>query len=103
LTFGDRRYNDEDALEHVNKQTSTEDEEQADARRKRLRATLEEEGEEEEDAELDAFEQLDVADALEQVLSHLRSEHFYCFWCGHRYTSASELSSLCPGPLEEDH
>lgn len=56
---------------------------------------------EEEDPELDAFNALPPAERLGKVLNHLRTEHFYCFWCKCKYPD--EEMDECPGPDEEDH
>ncbi|KAI9877793.1 MAG: hypothetical protein M1823_007048 [Watsoniomyces obsoletus] len=54
-----------------------------------------------EDEELDAFEGLHVADRLQKLVSYLREEWNYCFWCKYRYPNASMEG--CPGTTEEDH
>jgi Domain of unknown function (DUF4187)/G-patch domain len=54
-----------------------------------------------EDEELDAFAGLDVADRLQKLVSYLREEWNYCFWCKYRYPDASMEG--CPGTTEEDH
>jgi hypothetical protein len=40
---------------------------------------------------------------LETLLSYLRSQYAYCFWCGTQYESAEELAASCPGASEEEH
>ncbi|EHL03357.1 putative Coiled-coil domain-containing protein 75 [Glarea lozoyensis 74030] len=40
---------------------------------------------EEEDPELDAFNELEPAERLEQLISHLRRDFNYCFWCKFSY------------------
>ncbi|EPQ59596.1 hypothetical protein GLOTRDRAFT_125893 [Gloeophyllum trabeum ATCC 11539] len=40
---------------------------------------------------------------LAAVLSYLRSEYSYCFWCGCQYNDAEDLQQNCPGENEEDH
>ncbi|CAO1615214.1 unnamed protein product [Jaminaea pallidilutea] len=40
---------------------------------------------------------------LELVLSHLRTAHHYCLYCGTAYKDAAELSRDCPGLDEDDH
>lgn len=62
-----------------------------------------EEEEEEEDTELDEFESLDSVTRLSLLLSHLRSHHFYCFWCGFSYEDKLDLEQNCPGIAEEAH
>lgn len=57
---------------------------------------------EEEDPELDAFNALEPADRLRQLVSYLRDTYRYCFWCKYRYESDIELEG-CPGLTEEDH
>lgn len=56
---------------------------------------------EEEDPELDEFNALDPAERLERLVSYLRSEFHYCFWC--KYTYPDEKMDGCPGLTEEDH
>ncbi|KKA30665.1 hypothetical protein TD95_002673 [Thielaviopsis punctulata] len=60
-----------------------------------------EDGDEEEDAELKAFEELDIEEQLTRVLMHLRQAHRYCFWCKAEFPDA-EMDG-CPGVTEEDH
>ncbi|RKF72853.1 putative g-patch domain protein [Golovinomyces cichoracearum] len=57
--------------------------------------------EEEEDVELDEFNALDPLERLQKLLSYLRTEHRYCFWCKYSYPDP-EMSG-CPGINEEDH
>ncbi|TQS37046.1 hypothetical protein Golomagni_02491 [Golovinomyces magnicellulatus] len=57
--------------------------------------------EEEEDVELDEFNALDPLERLQKLLSYLRTEHKYCFWCKYSYPDP-EMSG-CPGINEEDH
>ncbi|KAH8175795.1 g-patch domain-containing protein [Sarocladium implicatum] len=55
----------------------------------------------EEDPELDAFNELDYSEKLEQLLVYLRSKHRYCFWC--KTTFPDDDMEGCPGISEEDH
>ncbi|OQO00506.1 hypothetical protein B0A48_13856 [Cryoendolithus antarcticus] len=57
--------------------------------------------EDEEDAELEGYEALPVAERLDMVVKHLRSEYRYCFWCKHRYDD--EEMEGCPGLTEDEH
>ncbi|KAJ5166559.1 uncharacterized protein N7482_005340 [Penicillium canariense] len=57
---------------------------------------------EEEDPELDAFNALDPAERLQQLVTYLRETYRYCFWCKHRYETDDELEG-CPGLTEEEH
>lgn len=61
----------------------------------------EEEEVEEEDAELDAFDALELAERLSKIVEYLRTTHCYCFWCKFQYPDA-EMEG-CPGLTEEDH
>eukprot|EP00899_Mesostigma_viride_P006928 jgi/Mesvir1/16236/Mv08489-RA.1 len=46
----------------------------------------------------------DATDAsFEDVLSELREQHLYCFFCGAGFSSREEMDSYCPGVSEEDH
>ncbi|KAI9633819.1 uncharacterized protein MKK02DRAFT_38480 [Dioszegia hungarica] len=39
------------------------------------------------------------------LLSQLRHEHLFCFWCGYKYGSYEEMEGAggCPGTEEDDH
>ncbi|KAF8211287.1 hypothetical protein K438DRAFT_1807059 [Mycena galopus ATCC 62051] len=49
------------------------------------------------------FLRLHAPDRLELVLSYLRDNYAYCFWCGSQYESAEEMDSECPGENEDSH
>jgi hypothetical protein len=66
----------------------------------RIRHTLVEDLEEE-DPELDEFNALDPVARLEKLVSHLREEYHYCFWC--KYTYPDKEMEGCPGLTEEEH
>jgi hypothetical protein len=55
----------------------------------------------EEDPELEEFNAKDVEEKLRLLLSYLRKEHRYCFWC--KYTYPDEEMVGCPGISEEEH
>ncbi|KAG0166531.1 hypothetical protein DFQ30_007078 [Apophysomyces sp. BC1015] len=40
---------------------------------------------------------------LERVVTYLRSQHNYCFWCGAQFNDSDDLKDNCPGPEEDDH
>ena len=54
-----------------------------------------------EDEELDAFQVLEPAEKLSQLVEYLRERWFYCFWCKYQYPD-KEMEG-CPGTTEEDH
>jgi Domain of unknown function (DUF4187)/G-patch domain len=56
---------------------------------------------EEEDPELDEFNALDPAERLRKLVSYLREEYNYCFWC--KFTYPEKEMDGCPGLSEEDH
>ncbi len=56
---------------------------------------------EEEDAELEAFEALEPAERLRQLVGYLRERYRYCFWCKCGYPD--EGLEGCPGVTEDDH
>jgi hypothetical protein len=56
---------------------------------------------EEEDPELEEFESLPIEARLDKVVTYLREQYHYCYWCGHRYSEASMEG--CPGVTEEQH
>ncbi|KAJ6509984.1 hypothetical protein C8R47DRAFT_1173731 [Mycena vitilis] len=49
------------------------------------------------------FLRLHAPDRLQLVLSYLRENYAYCFWCGTEYDSAEEMDSQCPGEDEDSH
>lgn len=55
----------------------------------------------EEDAELNAFNELPIAERLQKLVDHLRETYWYCFWCKYKYPD--EEMEGCPGLTEEDH
>lgn len=56
---------------------------------------------EHEDPELDEYEAKPTVERLDAVVKHLRSQHWYCFWCKFKYEDA-ELEG-CPGLTEDEH
>ncbi|BEI84498.1 hypothetical protein CcaverHIS002_0411020 [Cutaneotrichosporon cavernicola] len=42
---------------------------------------------------------------LAYLVSQLRNEHMFCFWCGSKYSSFAEMDGPggCPGEEEDDH
>ncbi|KAJ7179820.1 hypothetical protein C8R43DRAFT_1083959 [Mycena crocata] len=49
------------------------------------------------------FLRLHAPDRLRLVISYLRDNHAYCFWCGTQYDTEEEMGSQCPGDDEEAH
>ncbi|KAJ7781422.1 hypothetical protein B0H16DRAFT_1671686 [Mycena metata] len=49
------------------------------------------------------FLRLRAPDQLQLVLSYLRDNYAYCFWCGTRYENSEEMESQCPGEDEDSH
>ncbi|KAJ7276239.1 hypothetical protein B0H12DRAFT_1174595 [Mycena haematopus] len=49
------------------------------------------------------FLRLHAPDRLQLVLSYLRDNYAYCFWCGTQYESAEEMARECPGEEEDSH
>ena len=56
---------------------------------------------EEEDPELDEFKALEPGERLERLVTYLRDQYHYCFWCKYRYEDGKMEG--CPGLTEEDH
>jgi hypothetical protein len=79
--------------------SASEDDKKAMGKKQTIFATSEDL--DEADPELDAFNSLEPAEKLDQVLSYLRKEHHYCFWCKASYPD-DEMGG-CPGLTEEDH
>lgn len=46
-----------------------------------------------------------AADNLAYLVSQLRHEHLFCFWCATKYSSWEEMEGPggCPGEEEDDH
>jgi hypothetical protein len=42
-------------------------------------------------------------DRLHLLLSYLRDNYAYCFWCGTQYNDNDDMDVQCPGENEEDH
>ncbi|KAK4240665.1 hypothetical protein C8A03DRAFT_41875 [Achaetomium macrosporum] len=55
----------------------------------------------EEDPELEEFNALPPEERLRRVVTYLREEYHYCFWCKFEYPD--EKMEGCPGLTEEDH
>ncbi|KAG7097148.1 hypothetical protein E1B28_004526 [Marasmius oreades] len=53
--------------------------------------------------EASQFLRLQARDRLELVLTYLRDEYAYCFWCGTEYEGQEEMEEKCPGVDEECH
>ncbi|KAJ7086715.1 hypothetical protein C8R44DRAFT_991558 [Mycena epipterygia] len=49
------------------------------------------------------FLRLHAPDRLHLVVSYLRDNYAYCFWCGTQYDNAEEMHGQCPGEDEEAH
>lgn len=45
----------------------------------------------------------DVTPQLGEVLQYLRTQYWYCLYCGTAYENAADMASHCPGPSEADH
>lgn len=54
-----------------------------------------------EDPDLADFETLPFAERLAKIVSELRKNYLYCFWCKYRYPDA-EMDG-CPGLSEDEH
>ena len=57
---------------------------------------------EEQEEEVAETETDDDARLLE-CLTYLRSEHFYCLYCGCTYENSESLNAECPGLTDDDH
>lgn len=40
---------------------------------------------------------------LEMISEYLRSEYFYCLWCGITFSDFDDMFASCPGPTRADH
>jgi len=41
--------------------------------------------------------------SLADIITYLRHEHIYCFYCTAKYATEEEMQDHCPGENEEDH
>ncbi|RAL07458.1 putative G-patch domain protein [Aspergillus homomorphus CBS 101889] len=87
-------------LPGYNDPTQDRDEEEAVGERRDPSMVLEQEVEGE-DPQLDEFNALGPSEQLSRLIHYLREQHYYCFWCKHRYETG-EMEG-CPGLSEEDH
>jgi hypothetical protein len=48
---------------------------------------------------------MSAGEHLAYLVSQLRHEHTFCFWCGSKYASFEEMDGPggCPGEDEDDH
>ncbi|CAG8554725.1 7094_t:CDS:2 [Acaulospora morrowiae] len=53
--------------------------------------------------ESEEFEKLPSKEKFDLILTYLRDQYHYCFWCGCEYNCAEELLEVCPGIKEDDH
>lgn len=56
-----------------------------------------------EDEEFDFFMQTSLDERIMRLNVFLRSELYYCYYCGIKYKSERDLFEHCPGITEEDH
>jgi Domain of unknown function (DUF4187)/G-patch domain len=56
---------------------------------------------EDEDPDVEEFNALPSEERLEKLVSYLRKEYHYCFWCKFEYED--DKMDGCPGLTEEDH
>ncbi|XP_057982493.1 uncharacterized protein LOC131167681 [Malania oleifera] len=64
---------------------------------------LEPEKEDDEECEQDEEEEEITEEDLQEILTKLRNEHYYCLFCGCQYESMEALLNNCPGINEDDH
>ncbi|KAF2736675.1 G-patch-domain-containing protein [Polyplosphaeria fusca] len=53
------------------------------------------------DPDLEAFEELPIAERLQKIVLHLQETQYYCYWCKQQYPDAAMEG--CPGITEEEH
>lgn len=56
-----------------------------------------------EDPELELFDEMSTKEKIMKLNVFLRSEIYYCCYCGIKYKSEQELYENCPGIKQEDH
>lgn len=56
-----------------------------------------------EDEELDLFMQMDIDERIMRLNVFLRSELYYCIYCGIKYKDEEDMFKHCPGITEADH
>ncbi|KAH9493382.1 G patch domain-containing protein 11 [Dermatophagoides farinae] len=63
----------------------------------------EDEKNDDDEDEDDDENEIDYQERLEQLDHYVRSEYFYCLWCGCRYDSNVDLIDNCPGNTRQLH
>ncbi|CDS07217.1 hypothetical protein LRAMOSA09740 [Lichtheimia ramosa] len=53
--------------------------------------------------EMEVLKALPLEERLERLVTYLRNEHNYCFWCAVKYNDQQDLDENCPGLEEDDH
>ena len=56
-----------------------------------------------EDPELELFDEMSTKEKIMKLNIFLRSEIYYCCYCGIKYKTEQELYKHCPGIRQEDH
>lgn len=56
-----------------------------------------------EDEQLGLFMQMDIDERIMRLNVFLRSELYYCFYCGIKYKDEEDMFKHCPGITEADH
>jgi len=52
---------------------------------------------------IESIDEEERENILISLLEYLRSTHFYCFFCGTKYTDKDDLEGNCPGESEDKH
>ncbi|CAL8099673.1 unnamed protein product [Orchesella dallaii] len=73
------------------------------AKKRRLECASSDEDSEEEDTAVDDVREVPNDLKLDNVTDYLRTEYFYCVWCGTKYENNLDLTNSCPGTSRDDH
>merc|ERR1712129_350077 len=67
-----------------------------------LNATDDEQKDDEE-IDLQILSYTECTDKLSKILTDLRENHLFCYWCGVKYEDTSSMNAHCPGTDEKLH
>ncbi|ALC45300.1 CG10053 [Drosophila busckii] len=48
-------------------------------------------------------QEYNACEQLELLTTYLRTAYRFCYWCGTRYESTSDMEASCPGLKKDDH
>ncbi|KAM7536120.1 hypothetical protein Aperf_G00000096573 [Anoplocephala perfoliata] len=104
---GKRRRHNHDSVDDYLRRRDDSDFDEFDSHRGEYDTVIGIESDEDEYCDIDAAQHGPIESQPDVILSrltvYLRDKHFYCFWCGAKFSDSSDLQINCPGPTEDDH